>query len=113
MRCNYCDYKVNEDTIICPNCGEDVHTTKKNVIRESKPQKVEKETNKIHLDGDYSLLWGMLGFFIPIVGLILFIIWNSTKPKDAKAAGLGALIRVIMYVVLAIAFVVLQAIVNG
>ena len=61
MRCNYCDYKVNEDTIICPNCGEDVHTTKKNVIKENK-LKEEKENPKIHIDGDYSVLFGLLGF---------------------------------------------------
>ena len=112
MRCNYCDYKVNEDTIICPNCGEDVHTTKKNVIKENK-SKEEKESPKIQIDGDYSILFGLLGFFIPLAGLVLFLVWINTKPKDAKAAGLGALIRVILYVVLAIAFVFLQAIVNG
>lgn len=44
-------------------------------------------------------LWGLLGFCIPVVGLILFLIWKDQKPKTAKAAGIGALVSVIIYVV--------------
>ncbi|MDO4487808.1 MAG: zinc ribbon domain-containing protein, partial [Eubacteriales bacterium] len=43
--------------------------------------------------------WGFLGFCIPIVGLILFLVWKDTKPRTAKAAGKGALISVIVAVV--------------
>ena len=45
---------------------------------------VEKEGSKFG--------WGVLGFFIPLVGLILFLVWMKTKPKSSKASGLGALI---------------------
>lgn len=44
-------------------------------------------------------LWGLLGCCIPLVGLILFLVWKDTKPKTAKAAGIGALISVILIVV--------------
>ncbi len=43
-----------------------------------------------------SIWWGVLGFFVPIVGLILFILWNKTRKKSARQAGIGALIRVII-----------------
>lgn len=36
--------------------------------------------------------WLLLGFFIPIVGLILYLVWKETSPSKAKAAGYGALI---------------------
>ena len=36
--------------------------------------------------------WGVLGFFFPIVGLILFLVWLNSKKKASKAAGIGALI---------------------
>ena len=39
-----------------------------------------------------SIGWAILSFFIPIVGLILFLVWRTTKPKTAKVAGIGALI---------------------
>lgn len=51
-------------------------------------------------------LWGLLGFCIPIVGLILFLIWKDSKPKTAKAAGIGALVSVVISVV----FYILSAI---
>lgn len=44
-------------------------------------------------------LWGLLGCCIPLVGLILFLVWKDTKPKTSKAAGIGALVSVIAYVV--------------
>lgn len=47
-------------------------------------------------------LWGLLGCCIPIVGLILFLVWKSTKPKTAKAAGIGALVSVILMVLFCI-----------
>ena len=45
-----------------------------------------------------SIGWGVLGFFFPIVGLILFLVWKSTKPNCAKVAGIGALIGFILSV---------------
>lgn len=44
--------------------------------------------------------WAVLGFFFPIVGLILFLVWKSEKPVSAKQAGMGALASVISTVVL-------------
>ena len=39
-----------------------------------------------------SIGWAILGFFIPIVGLVLFLVWKNTKPNCAKMAGVGALV---------------------
>ena len=52
-------------------------------------------------------LWGLLGCYIPIVGLILFLVWKDTKPKTAKAAGIGALVCVVVYVVFYVLMMVL------
>lgn len=52
-------------------------------------------------------LWGLLGCCIPIVGLILFLVWKDTKPKTAKAAGIGALVCVIATVALYVLMAVL------
>lgn len=52
------------------------------------------EDNNVQDNGGF--LWGLLGFCIPIVGLILFLIWKDQKPKTAKAAGIGALVSVII-----------------
>ncbi|MDR1012899.1 MAG: hypothetical protein LBL38_01360 [Lactobacillales bacterium] len=49
-------------------------------------------------------LWGLLGCFVPVAGLVLFLVWRSIKPKTAKAVGIGALIslgiRVFCYMII-------------
>ncbi len=37
-----------------------------------------------------SIGWAILGFFIPIVGIILFFVWQKNKPKCAKKSIIGA-----------------------
>jgi len=49
-----------------------------------------------------------LGFFFPVIGLILFLVWKETFPLRAKSAGKGALIGVIVSGALTIISVILQ-----
>ena len=44
----------------------------------------------------------MLSFFLPIVGLILFLVWRQEKPKSARVSGIGALIGTGVNVMLSI-----------
>ena len=43
----------------------------------------------------HTFWWGVLGYFFPLVGLILFLVWREEKPKTAESAGIGALFSVI------------------
>lgn len=61
--------------------------------------------NNVQDNGGF--LWGLLGCCIPVVGLILFLIWKDQKPLTAKAAGIGALVGVIISVVSYILLMVL------
>ncbi|ACV22526.1 hypothetical protein [Slackia heliotrinireducens] len=56
-----------------------------------------------------SIGWGVLGFFFPIVGLILFLVWKNTKPKCAKVAGIGAIIGFVLGLVVNFASAALVA----
>lgn len=40
--------------------------------------------------------WGLLGFCFPIVGIILYLVWQTDQPLNAKAALNGALISIII-----------------
>jgi hypothetical protein len=53
--------------------------------------------------------WAVLGFLIPVVGLILYLVWKDNKPRAAKSAGKGALVSVIISVVLYVVAFVLAA----
>lgn len=54
-----------------------------------------------------SIGWAILGFIIPIVGLVLFLVWRKNKPGDAKMAGVGALISFGLSMVLGVITTVL------
>ena len=78
--CKNCGSEIDDRAVVCPNCG------------------VAQQTVPVGEDnGGFG--WGLLGFCIPIVGLVLFLVWKDTKPKTAKVAGMGALISVILSVV--------------
>ncbi len=53
----------------------------------------------------------MLGFFIPVVGLVLYILWKKEKPGTAKAAGKGALtsfvLGLVFYIVVMVGSILL------
>lgn len=75
--CKNCGEQIDDRAVICPKCG---------VSQQTAPAVVD--------NGGFG--WGLLGFCIPLVGLILFLVWRDTKPRTAKAAGKGALISVII-----------------
>ena len=54
--------------------------------------------NQIEDDAVICPGYGILGFLFPIIGLILFIAWNSSKPNSAKAAGYGTLSAVVFWI---------------
>lgn len=92
MYCKNCGKIIDDSATYCINCG----TKFDNNINET--------------DDRSSFGVAILGFFIPIVGLILFLIYEGKKPKRAKSAGKGALIGFITKVVLSIILVILYAV---
>ena len=81
--CKKCGREIDNAATHCSYCGAAQNEAA------AAPQVVDK--------GGFG--WGLLGFLIPIVGLILFLVWRDSKPKTSKAAGKGALISVIISVV--------------
>lgn len=90
MFCKNCGKEIDDKASICVHCG---------VPTNSNPAVVD--------NGGFG--WGLLGCCIPIVGLILFLVWKDTKPKSSKAAGIGALVSVILIVLLYVFIFILGA----
>ena len=94
MYCKNCGRPVDDTSSYCNNCGARI---------DNKPNADVSEDNS-------NLGFAILGFFIPIVGLILFLIYEEKKPKRAKSAIKGALIGFITEIVLAIILVILYVV---
>jgi len=84
--CNHCGQELVDDAVVCTNCGRQVGEFGDNV----------KTTG--------SFGWAILGFFFPLIGLILYLVWKKTRPMDAKYSGYGALIGFIANIVCLILF---------
>lgn len=96
MYCEKCGSKNSESSKFCVNCGSELSNFTNSSSNE---QSIEIEESKFG--------WGVLGFFFPIIGLVLFLTWKKDRPKSSKAAGIGALISVILNLVLTIVIVVI------
>ncbi len=79
----------------CKNCGAQIDNTANNCPFCGAAQNTPATT----VTDNGGIGWGLLGCCIPIVGLVLFLVWKDTKPKTAKAAGIGALVAVILGVI--------------
>lgn len=55
--------------------------------------------------------WAVLGFFIPVAGLILYLVWRTEKPLSARRAGIGALVSVIVGAVFTVLLIVVEAVI--
>lgn len=86
--CPNCGKEVDPKAVVCPNCGVAL------------PAPVAGPNAAAQQNDTGSIGWAFLGFFIPVVGLVLYIVWRNSEPNNAKKAGLGALISVIAWAVL-------------
>ena len=89
MYCSNCGNKINDNERYCPYCGVEQNPTS-NVSTSN--------------DDTGSIGWGVLGFFIPLVGIILYCVWRNEKPLNAKVSLKGAIISIIAYVVLIVVY---------
>ena len=94
MFCKKCGSQLPENTVICPSCG---------TVAEAETQQPYAYAPQKPLDNG-SVGWWFLGFFFPLIGLVLFLVWRNDKPLSAKRAGWGALVGVIVSVVFSILF---------
>ncbi len=90
MFCSKCGKEINDEAVVCPNCGCAVNgsnSMKNAAAGEDAPNGV----------------LNILSFFIPIVGLILFCVMYAKTPRKAKQIGIFALVGFIINFVLIIA----------
>lgn len=78
--CSQCGTQVMDEAVICIHCGCAIATNGVGIRADDAP----------------SAGFAILGFFIPVVGLILYLTNKDTSPRKADSAGKGALIGFIL-----------------
>ena len=79
--CPYCGAQLDDSAVFCSTCGANTSAA---------------PTGSATTHAQYSsnIGWTILGFFIPIVALILYFVWKDTEPDKAIAVGKGGLMAV-------------------
>lgn len=83
MHCPHCNQVIDPYPQTCPNCGK---------IVDMDPSGKKTEGTAIG--------WGILGFILPIVGIILMFAWLHYKPRASAASGVGAFLGIIVALIL-------------
>ena len=86
MYCNHCGQEIDDNAVVCVKCG--CETGKKKNAETDAP----------------SAGYWILGFLIPIVGLIIYLTQKNEYPQRSKSAGQGALWSVIISVVISVIY---------
>lgn len=83
MYCQNCGEKIDDKAVVCPKCGVPV---KKIAVLYDAP----------------NTGFAALGFFFPLVGLILYLVWKDDMPLRAYSVGKGALIGLVVSIIFSI-----------
>lgn len=89
--CAHCGSPVDDNAVVCVKCGCSVDGNEAN-------------TRAVAKDDAPSAGFAVLGFFFPLIGLILYLVQRDTHPQQAKSAGKGALIGFIVSFVIGFIF---------
>lgn len=96
MFCKNCGEQISDNAVVCIKCGVAVGNN-----AAQKPAGVNSSDAP-------SFGFAVLGFLWPLLGLILYLIWNKEYPQKAKSCGKGALIGFITNIIIGIIFSILM-----
>ncbi len=88
--CENCGKEIPDHLKFCPHCGAYI-------------EKIEGRT----------FGYGILSFFIPIIGIVLYLVWRKEKPKAAKSAIKGWILNVALKVIALIIVLIFSVFIVG
>lgn len=87
MYCQNCGKQLDDKAAVCINCGKYVEGSVDNPV----------------VDADSpSFLVALLCFFVPVLGLILYVVYKNSHPKRARSAAKGGIIGLILTVIVTV-----------
>lgn len=130
MYCKYCGHKLEDGAKFCTNCGaqQEDDTTfepteeskyEPTVVAEAtqeeeydfgataeteQPKQEEQKDEPKKDDHSNAVAFGIISFFVPILGFILFAIWRKEYPERSKACLIGAIVAIAISVSISIIY---------
>ncbi|MEG0367357.1 MAG: zinc ribbon domain-containing protein [Coprobacillus sp.] len=100
MYCKQCGKEI-EEAKFCPYCGaaQEVQATQENQGYQPINEQPYQQSYQTAQGDESSIGFAFLSFFIPIVGIVLYIVWNKEYPKKAKSCLKGFIVSIVFYFV--------------
>lgn len=96
LRCASCGTVFPDGSQFCPKCGAPANNA-------------SRYTYNVPQDAP-SAGFAVLGFFFPLIGLILYLVWKDQTPLKAKSSGMGALTGFISNVIFSVLFAIIYVV---
>ncbi len=96
MYCTKCGKELEPTTAVCPACN-----AKTGLAPLPEQEKAEQETKN-----RFAVLWEILGFFFPLVGLFCFLGWRKSRPLRGASCGVGAVFGGLLFLSMAYFFAI-------
>ena len=102
-KCPNCDADIEELRNVCPFCGT-VLKQQSNETHQSNDDYINRYAYEPRptVNDSGSFGYWLLGFFIPLVGIVLYFVWKTEQPKNAQKCLWGAIISMIASFVLSV-----------
>lgn len=109
MFCVRCGAEAQAGALFCAQCGARLDSRAAAELDD----RVQAPGQMVDPDDDGGFIWSFLAFCIPLVGLILYLKWQTSRPNTAKAclaglmvwavlAGIGLLLGLVALVIIAV-----------
>lgn len=100
MYCINCGNKLNEGAKFCPFCGKQVGYSKKNI----------NVTSAKVVDSKVNVLFVISSFFVPILGIIMFVRDKDSNPKNANACAIAGISGFVFNIIVSVIMVIVRVI---
>ena len=112
MFCKDCGKMLPEGADICPNCGKaqsesPVQIVQRQDAAEPSVQIVQRQDAAADPSDRPSFGYAFLGFLLPVIGLILYLVWKDDTPLRARSCGRGAAVGFVIYFLLVLVCIIL------
>lgn len=101
MYCHQCGKEIDDSVQYCPYCGAPQSMTQNS---DYQYQNNQTSTPYANQQDESHIGWAILAFFIPIAGLVLYLVWRNEFPKKAKSCLHGLIVGIVLEVVMICCF---------
>lgn len=94
--CQNCGAKIDIKAVVCPQCGVPIAGGPLDKSNSNKTIVNQNDGNSIALNA--------IGFFLPLIGLIMWLAFHNEYPERAKNVGISSIAGIVVGIIIYVCF---------